>query len=296
MSVLRKAKTSVNPKSAGLQSVPADGRFDIKASALSALGEEPDEFFEALAQGDMDAVREQIIFNVLGVTPEAERIALRKEIEALDWSGIQAWAQASAMKLTRAVAALRNPVRRGKFPEQWNQEPREWLAEGLVPLHGHGAFYGPSHHGKTTAILDLAVATCTGTPFMGQRVKRGSVLYYTRECFEDFKDHYNAAWKTAAGSAIIKWGELTRPKPSAQSENASAGRAAAKSKAVEGNGESTVENAVREEPGISQAALHRKTGIALGSLQRLLAKLEKSGKITRDQNKGYHPVETSPNQ
>ena len=74
-----------------------------------------------------------------------------------------------------AVAVLRLP----------EPEPRRWLLPGFVPEHTVTLWFGDDGSGKSTLATALAVAVATGTPFLGQPVEPGVVLYLDTEFAQD---------------------------------------------------------------------------------------------------------------
>lgn len=55
------------------------------------------------------------------------------------------------------------------------------LVGGHLPAEGVVLFYGPSGHGKTHLLLDLAQSVATGQPWHGNMVKQGPVAYVIAE-------------------------------------------------------------------------------------------------------------------
>ena len=86
--------------------------------------------------------------------------------------------------------------------ESWDDiqdEPVEWLIEGVLPAGGFSALYGPPGSFKSFHALHIAHCIATGTPWMGRQVLQpGAVLYIAGEGFggigariKALKTHYN---------------------------------------------------------------------------------------------------------
>lgn len=76
----------------------------------------------------------------------------------------------------------------GSLPEilwhgiDYQRKLRLWLINGLIPQQGQGLASGQWGTGKTFAVLDLAAAVMTGTPFAAYEVcRRGGVLFVAAE-------------------------------------------------------------------------------------------------------------------
>ena len=71
--------------------------------------------------------------------------------------------------------------------ESWDEiqdEPVEWLIEGVIPKGSFTALYGPPGSFKSFIALDIAEAIATGRTWMGREVsKPGAVLYLAGEGF-----------------------------------------------------------------------------------------------------------------
>ena len=71
--------------------------------------------------------------------------------------------------------------------ESWDEiqdEPVEWLIEGVIPVGSFTALYGPPGSFKSFIALDIAEAIATGRSWMGRTVnKTGAVLYLAGEGF-----------------------------------------------------------------------------------------------------------------
>jgi len=71
--------------------------------------------------------------------------------------------------------------------ESWDEiqdEPVEWLIEGVIPKGSFTALYGPPGSFKSFIALDIAEAIATGRSWMGRSVnKTGAVLYLAGEGF-----------------------------------------------------------------------------------------------------------------
>jgi hypothetical protein len=86
--------------------------------------------------------------------------------------------------------------------ESWDDiqdEPVEWLIEGVLPAGGFSALYGPPGSFKSFHALHIAHCIATGTPWMNRQVVQpGAVLYIAGEGFggigariKALKTHYN---------------------------------------------------------------------------------------------------------
>lgn len=71
--------------------------------------------------------------------------------------------------------------------ESWDEiqdEPVEWLIEGVIPVGSFTALYGPPGSFKSFHALHIAHCVATGTPWIGREVKNsGAVLYLAGEGF-----------------------------------------------------------------------------------------------------------------
>jgi hypothetical protein len=71
--------------------------------------------------------------------------------------------------------------------ESWDDiqdEPVEWLIQGILPVKAFAALYGPPGSFKSFIALDIAEAIATGRPWMGNPIDRqGAVLYLCGEGF-----------------------------------------------------------------------------------------------------------------
>jgi hypothetical protein len=71
--------------------------------------------------------------------------------------------------------------------ESWDEiqdEPVEWLIEGVIPAGSFTALYGPPGSFKSFIALDIAEAIATGRSWMGKEVRQtGAVLYLAGEGF-----------------------------------------------------------------------------------------------------------------
>ena len=77
------------------------------------------------------------------------------------------------------------PVREGFKLEAWDDiedEPVEWLVQGVIPQRSFVALYAPPASFKSFVALDIAECIATGRPFLGNQIsKRGAVLYIAGE-------------------------------------------------------------------------------------------------------------------
>ncbi len=65
--------------------------------------------------------------------------------------------------------------------ELFDRPKPKWIVEGLLPQVGLGAIWGQSGSGKTFVAIDLALAIALGSPWRGQKVQQGEVLYIAAE-------------------------------------------------------------------------------------------------------------------
>ena len=91
-----------------------------------------------------------------------------------------------------APASEAAPTKDAKPPkviniEAWDDiqdEPVEWLIQGILPVKAFAALYGPPGSFKSFIALDMAEAIATGRPWMGHEIeKQGAVLYLCGEGF-----------------------------------------------------------------------------------------------------------------
>lgn len=84
------------------------------------------------------------------------------------------------------------PAKEAKPPkviniEAWDDiqdEPVEWLIQGILPVKAFAALYGPPGSFKSFIALDMAEAIATGRPWMGHEIEhQGAVLYLCGEGF-----------------------------------------------------------------------------------------------------------------
>jgi hypothetical protein len=77
------------------------------------------------------------------------------------------------------------PVREGFKLEAWDDiedEPVEWLVQGVIPQKSFVALYAPPASFKSFIALDIAECIATGRPFLGNQIsKQGAVLYIAGE-------------------------------------------------------------------------------------------------------------------
>lgn len=61
--------------------------------------------------------------------------------------------------------------------DRLDTSPPEWLVDGIVPRIGFGILHGPSYSGKSLVTdVELALAICNGTPFLGRAALTGCVV------------------------------------------------------------------------------------------------------------------------
>jgi hypothetical protein len=89
-------------------------------------------------------------------------------------------------------ASQEKPAKETKPPkvvniEAWDDiqdEPVEWLIQGILPALSFSALYGPPGSFKSFIALDMAEAIATGRPWMGNSIdQQGAVLYLCGEGF-----------------------------------------------------------------------------------------------------------------
>ena len=77
------------------------------------------------------------------------------------------------------------PVREGFKLEAWDDiedEPVEWLVQGVIPQRSFVALYAPPASFKSFVALDIAECIATGRAFLGNQIsKQGAVLYIAGE-------------------------------------------------------------------------------------------------------------------
>ena len=77
------------------------------------------------------------------------------------------------------------PVREGFKLEAWDDiedEPVEWLVQGVIPQKSFVALYAPPASFKSFIALDIAECIATGRAFLGNQIaKQGAVLYIAGE-------------------------------------------------------------------------------------------------------------------
>lgn len=61
------------------------------------------------------------------------------------------------------------------------ESPVDWVIEGMLASRSVGVFYGDPGAKKTWVSCDLAYHVATGTPWLGRKVKRGTVLMLDEE-------------------------------------------------------------------------------------------------------------------
>ncbi|HDR9078207.1 TPA: AAA family ATPase [Burkholderia vietnamiensis] len=59
--------------------------------------------------------------------------------------------------------------------------PLRWMVQGVLPVSGFGAVYGPSGSGKSFLVLDLCTSIATGAEWFGRRVNAAPVTYVCLE-------------------------------------------------------------------------------------------------------------------
>ena len=113
-------------------------------------------------------------------THEADHVQKQAEIE-------HEFAGEPAVK-----ASQDKPAKEAKPPktvniEAWDDiqdEPVEWLIQGILPALSFSALYGPPGSFKSFIALDMAEAIATGRPWMGNSIdQQGAVLYLCGEGF-----------------------------------------------------------------------------------------------------------------
>lgn len=106
----------------------------------------------------------------------------------------------------------------------------DWLADGLLPLGGLSALYGPPGAGKSFLAIDLAFSIATGTDWLDRGVVQGGTLYVAGEGDAGLSQRI-VAWKASrdvlgqpvgvgvvsAGVNLLDPGEIARIVQAAQS-------------------------------------------------------------------------------
>lgn len=60
-------------------------------------------------------------------------------------------------------------------------EPTQWIIRNHLPADCFGSMYGPSGHGKTFNVLDMALSIAAGVEWHGREVEQGAVMYVCGE-------------------------------------------------------------------------------------------------------------------
>ncbi len=76
--------------------------------------------------------------------------------------------------------------------------PMSWLADGILPLGGLAAIYGPPGSGKSFLSLDLALSLAAGAPWLGRQAVDGGTLYVAGEGLAGLSQRV-VAWKMSRG-------------------------------------------------------------------------------------------------
>jgi hypothetical protein len=87
---------------------------------------------------------------------------------------------------TQELELPQAPLQREGFKlEAWDDiedEPVEWLVQGVIPQRSFVALYAPPASFKSFVALDIAECIATGRPFLGNQIsKQGAVLYIAGE-------------------------------------------------------------------------------------------------------------------
>jgi hypothetical protein len=87
---------------------------------------------------------------------------------------------------TQELELPQAPLQREGFKlEAWDDiedEPVEWLVQGVIPQRSFVALYAPPASFKSFVALDIAECIATGRPFLGNEItRRGAVLYIAGE-------------------------------------------------------------------------------------------------------------------
>jgi hypothetical protein len=92
-----------------------------------------------------------------------------------------------AVKANQATPAKETKPPKVVNIEAWDDiqdEPVEWLIQGILPALSFSALYGPPGSFKSFIALDMAEAIATGRPWMGNSIdQQGAVLYLCGEGF-----------------------------------------------------------------------------------------------------------------
>ena len=88
--------------------------------------------------------------------------------------------------VTEELELPQAPLQREGFKlEAWDDiedEPVEWLIQGVIPQRSFVALYAPPASFKSFVALDIAECIATGRPFLGNEItRRGAVLYIAGE-------------------------------------------------------------------------------------------------------------------
>lgn len=98
------------------------------------------------------------------------------ELGALKSGGTMAlaMAEATAEKPSKRVSLLR-------LGDLGAIKPTQWIIKGYLPEESFGTLYGPSGHGKTFVVLDMALHIAAGKDWHGRTVKQSGVVYVCGE-------------------------------------------------------------------------------------------------------------------
>jgi hypothetical protein len=80
-----------------------------------------------------------------------------------------------------------------------------WIVEGLIPLNGLVAVWGPPKSGKSFWTFDLVMHIALGWPYRGRRVEQGPVIYAAFEGAEGFHARAEAFRRTHEIKNIHPW-------------------------------------------------------------------------------------------
>jgi putative DNA primase/helicase len=96
-----------------------------------------------------------------------------------DWNDfvVEFGAEAAKKQLFKVKAR----IELAKIGDLGDIKKTEWLIENILPTNLFFSLYGPSGHGKTFAVLDLACHIATGQPWHGRETKQGSIVYICGE-------------------------------------------------------------------------------------------------------------------
>lgn len=108
-------------------------------------------------------------------TPEGQASALEYEKSVYR---IQRQARREVVAEEREATRSKAPL---VFDGQEDLRPVEYLVDGVIPAEGAGELFGESDVGKTFVAVSLGVHVAAATPWLGHRVRGGTVLFFEAE-------------------------------------------------------------------------------------------------------------------